>query len=352
PILPLLIEKLGISYSMAGFLSVVQRLPSLFNPFVGIIADRVSVRYFIIIAPIISAVSMSLLGAAPHYIVLAILLFVMGIGSAIFHVPGPVMIKQVAGDRVGKGMSFYMLGGEIARTVGPLTILGAVSLWGLEGTYRLIPFGVAASIILFWRLKKIQVSKVFIKDKKENGVFQTLLQYLPLFIALTGIIFFRATLKGALTTFLPTYMTVKGESLWFAGISLSILQFAGAGGSFFCGTISDKIGRKTTLLIVSILSPVFMMLFVFYGGTFVIPLLIILGFSIFAQGPVLLAVIQDLNSERPAFINGVYMTINFMVSSIAVLIVGILGDVIGLENTYMLSAVLAFGAIPFILKLP
>lgn len=40
PILPLLIEKLGISYSMAGFLSVVQRLPSLLDPFVGIIADR------------------------------------------------------------------------------------------------------------------------------------------------------------------------------------------------------------------------------------------------------------------------------------------------------------------------
>jgi len=28
PILPLLIEKLGISYSAAGFLSVAQRLPS------------------------------------------------------------------------------------------------------------------------------------------------------------------------------------------------------------------------------------------------------------------------------------------------------------------------------------
>ncbi|MFC1558084.1 MFS transporter [candidate division KSB1 bacterium] len=352
PILPLLIEKLTISYAMAGFLSMVQRLPSLLNPFVGIIADKISVRYFIIIAPTIAAVSMSLLGAAPHYIALVILLFVMGIGSTIFHVPGPVMIKQVAGDRIGKGMSYYMLGGEIARTVGPLTILGAVSLWGLEGTYRLIPFGVAASLILFWRLKKIKISKVFIKDKKENSVFQTLLQYLPLFITLTGIILFRSTLKSALTTFLPTYMTAKGESLWFGGISLSILQFAGAGGSFFCGTISDKIGRKATLLIVSILSPVFMILFAFLDGIFVTPLLTILGFSIFAQGPVLLAVIQDLNSERPAFINGVYMTINFMVGSIGVLAVGILGDVIGLENTYILSAVLAVGAIPFVLKLP
>ena len=147
PILPLLIEKLSISYALAGFLTFVQRVPSLLNPFVGIIVDRVSVRYFVIVAPTIAAVSMSLLGAAPHYVVLVILLFVTGIGSALFHVPGPVMIKHVSGDRIGKGMSFFMFGGEIARTVGPLTILGAVSLWGLERTYKLIPLGVAASLV-------------------------------------------------------------------------------------------------------------------------------------------------------------------------------------------------------------
>jgi len=351
PILPLLIEKLSISYALAGFLTFVQRIPSLLNPFIGIIADRVSVRYFIIIAPTIAAVSMSLLGLAPRYAVLVILLFVSGIGSALFHVPGPVMIKNVSGDRVGKGMSFFMLGGEIARTVGPLTILGAVSLWGLEGTYKLIPFGIAASLALFWRLKKIRISGDFKKEKKENGIIQTFLEYLPFFIILTGIVFFMSTIKGALTAFLPTYMTVKGESIWFGGIALSILQFAGAGGSFFCGTISDKIGRKTTLLIVSILSPVFMLLFIFFGGLFKVTLLIILGFSIVAQGPVLLAVIQDLDSERPAFVNGIYMTINFIVSSLTVVFVGILSDLIGLENTYILSAILAVGAIPFILKL-
>ena len=45
PALPLIIEKLGISYGMTGLLAVIQRIPSLFNPLIGIIAERPVVVY-------------------------------------------------------------------------------------------------------------------------------------------------------------------------------------------------------------------------------------------------------------------------------------------------------------------
>ena len=151
PILPLLIDKLGMSYSVVGALSVIQRLPSLLNPFLGILADNISVRYFLIIAPALTTIVMSLLGIAANVFTLGLLLFIMGVSATLFHVPGPVFIKNLSGDKIGRGMSFYMLGGELARTVGPMVILGGVSLWGLEGTFRLAPFGLAASLILFFR---------------------------------------------------------------------------------------------------------------------------------------------------------------------------------------------------------
>ncbi|MEA2095582.1 MAG: MFS transporter, partial [Candidatus Cloacimonadota bacterium] len=96
PLLPLLISKLGISLSMAGFLDVVRKLPSLFNPLIGLMADRICVRYFVIFAPAITGIAMSLLGIAPTYIVLLILLFIAGISNTLFHVPSPVMIKHVS----------------------------------------------------------------------------------------------------------------------------------------------------------------------------------------------------------------------------------------------------------------
>ncbi len=351
PILPLIIEKLGMTYAQAGFLSVIQRAPSLLNPFIGIIADRVSVRYFIIIFPLITGVCMSLLGMAPSYTVIGILLFVMGISSTLFHVPAPVMISEVAAGKIGRGMSFYMLGGELARTAGPLVILGAVSLWGLEGTYKLVPFAFAASLVLFIKLKNIKISDKFKKVKKENGARETFVNVLPLFITLGGIIFFRAFMKGALTTFLPTYLHLNGASLWMAGISLSILQAAGAAGTIVAGTLSDRIGRRKMMIIISTASPVLMWLFIISDSFFALPILILLGFFLFATGPVMLAVVNNLETDRPAFVNGIYMTLNFSISALTIMLIGLSGDILGFVNTYKFAAVLALCSIPFAFRL-
>ena len=349
PILPLLIEKLGISIFLAGLLDVFRKLPALTNPFIGLVADKICVRYFIIIAPAITAISMSLVGAAPHYIFLAVLIFMAGIGSTLFHVPAPVMIKHVSHNEIGKGMSFYMLGGELARTLGPLTILGAVSLWGLEGTYRLIPFGLAASVILYFRLHRIEIKKDF--ERKKTGVRKTFVGLIPFFISIGGFIFCRAAMKSALTIYLPTFLTSRGATLWMAGASLSVLQFAGAGGTFFAGIISDKIGRKNSLLVIAIMNPILMWLFIKFNGIMIIPILIVTGFFLFASGPVLLALVHDHDTEHMSFINGIYMTISFILGSIMVLFVGLAADKFGLDLTYKIAAFVALGSIPFVLSL-
>ena len=66
PLLPLLIEKLSLSLTLAGLLSTVMQIPALFNPLIGVWADRISMRWFIILAPAMTAVPMSLIGLAPQ----------------------------------------------------------------------------------------------------------------------------------------------------------------------------------------------------------------------------------------------------------------------------------------------
>lgn len=95
PLLPLLIEKLQITYAIAGLLSAILRAPSMLNPFVGLIADKISLRYFIILGPAITSIAMSLLGVAPNLSSVIVLLLITGISSTIFHVPSPVMIKNL-----------------------------------------------------------------------------------------------------------------------------------------------------------------------------------------------------------------------------------------------------------------
>jgi FSR family fosmidomycin resistance protein-like MFS transporter len=295
---------------------------------------------------------MSLLGTSPSYTILFILLFVTGISSALFHIPSPVMIKNFSGVKTGTGMSIFMFGGELARTLGPLLITAALSIWGLEGSYRVMPIGIIASIVLFFKLKDVSSLNSKNNKRKVKGARETIKELVPFFLFVIGFQLFRGGMKSALTLYLPTYLIANGESLWIAGISLSVLQLAGVAGTFGAGYISDKIGHRNLLLIAAIASPFVMWAFITSNTVTMIPLLIVMGFLLFASGPVILALVQETNTERPAFINSIYMSINFSISSLMVLIVGILGDKLGLQLTYQICAVLAFVSIPFIFILP
>jgi len=353
PILPLLIEKLGMSLVMSAFLDIARKLPSLLNPFFGLLAERTDARYFVIISPALTAFSMSLLGASSSYSFLLILLVISGISSTLFHIPSPGIIKASSEGKIGKGMSYYMVGGELARTVGPLLITGAISLWGLEGTWRLMPFGLVASLILYYRLKDFHFTqKKFTKKAEKGDAMKEVKRFLPLFSVIGGFMFFQSAMKMATTLYLAVYLTQNGFSLWYASIALSVLQFFGVIGTFLSGNISDKIGRQKTLVIMSVGAAITMSLFLFSESIYTMfPLLSLLGIFMFANGPIMLSVIHELETDMPTFINSVYMTINFSISSIVVLAMGLFGDTLGLDTTYTIAAILAYIAIPFALSL-
>ena len=160
PVLPLLIEKLDLTLFEAGTLAVLTQIPSFFNPVLGSWIDRTHRhRLFVALGPAGSGTLMCLMGLAPSYGALAILLLTAGISVSGLHVSAPVLIRQVAGDRVGRGMSFFMVGGELARTVGPLIAVQLVATWGLEGFWRAIPVALASSTLLWWKLGQVDIER-------------------------------------------------------------------------------------------------------------------------------------------------------------------------------------------------
>ena len=51
PLLPRFIADLSLSRTEAGVLTVFMQVPSLLQPFIGHLADRLSLRYLVILAP-------------------------------------------------------------------------------------------------------------------------------------------------------------------------------------------------------------------------------------------------------------------------------------------------------------
>jgi len=345
PALPLIIEKLGISYGMTGLLAVIQRIPSLFNPLIGIIAERPVMRYMVIFSPALTALTMSLIGLAPSYIFLAVLLFFSGISSTFWHIPTPVMVHRFSGDRIGKGMSYYMVGGELARTAGPLVILGVISLWGLEGTWKMMPLGFIASLVLYLNFRNANFEQISSPRKHMEGSYwKIFLRFSAAFLLTGGFTFFQAGLKSSLTYYLPVFLTASGSSIHVADLALTVIQLSGAAGALFAGTISDRLGRNRTLLIISLVTPLLTLLFLSVDGWWIFPVLLPLGFFLFAPTSVLLATVQELRTEKKAFVNSIYMTLNFFISVMVYPLVGTLIDHVGFLPTFRAIAWIGFGA--------
>lgn len=349
PLLPLLIEKLSLSLTLAGLLSTVMQIPALFNPIIGVWADRISMRWFIILAPATTAVPMSLIGTAPNYAVLMILLFVTGISVSLFHVPSPVMVAKLSGDHKGRGMSFFMTGGELARTVGPLVAVAAVSVMGLEGFYPIMVFGLATSLWLFFKFKDIPISSNNRRPASLTGAWREMRHIL---LPLVGIMCARGFMHASIVTFLPTFIRLQTGDLWLAGISLALVEGAGVAGVLTAGSLSDRVGRRQVLLVSLIGAPIMLLGFIYLDGWLRFAALIATGFTLLSTTPVMLALVQEQSLSSPATANGFYMMVSFMARSSVVVIVGFLGDMIGLESTYICSAVLGLLGIPFILMLP
>lgn len=357
PLLPAFITNLALSKTEAGLLTVFMQGPSLLQPFIGHLADRISLRHLIILAPAVTAAMMSLLGVAPGYAALALLLTVVGVSSAALHAVGPVIAGHLSGQSLGRGMGFWMVGGELGRTLGPIVVVSAVNLLTLEGTPWLMFGGLLASAALYVRLKDVP-------GRPPNAgrglpLRQALRGMGPIMVPLVGIIVVRSFMLSALTTYLPTFLSEEGADLWFAGASLSALEAAGVVGALAGGAMSDRLGRRLILPVCPtdrftsmLTTPLLMFVFLGVSGWAQLPLLLMLGFTALSIAPVVMALVQESFPENRALANGVYMALSFLIRSGAVVVLGAIGDLSGMRLAFTFSAVIPLLGLPLVLLLP
>ncbi|MBE2233864.1 MAG: MFS transporter [Anaerolinea sp.] len=350
PLLPLLQTQLGVGYALAGSLAIFTQLPSVLNPFIGYLADRISVRYFVILAPAVTATVFTSLGLASSYAALAMLLLVGGIAIAAFHAPAPAMVARVSGQRVGTGMSIFMATGELARTIGPLMAVAGVTWFGLGGLWRMAAVGWLMSLILYLRLRRVPASSHAPGSLAMDAFWRQAWRVFPALIWLLG---GRSLMVAALSTYLPIFMSNERQaSLWLAAAALTILQGAGVAGALAAGTLSDRWGRRRVLLVVTVAAPFLLLAFIYSPAWLAVPLLIALGLASLSTQPVVLALVQDQFPHNRAFANGVNLAITFLLQAAAIWAVGALADRFGLTLAYAVSALLALVSIPAVFFLP
>jgi FSR family fosmidomycin resistance protein-like MFS transporter len=246
-------------------------------------------------------------------------------------------------------MSFFMTGGELARAVGPMVAVGAVSLLGLENFYPIMLFGLMASIWLFLRFRDVPINI----DKSRNlSIRDTWREMRHILLPLTAILLARGFMHASMATFLPTFIKIETGNLWLAGAALTIFEATGVAGVLTAGSMSDYFGRRRVLLISLLGAPISLFLFTWSGGWLRYFTLLVTGFTLLSTTPVMLALVQEHAKSSPSAANGLFMMASFMARSAIVVLVGFIADLIGLRSTYFLSAGMGLLGVPFIFMLP
>lgn len=350
PMLPVLKENFSLNYIQAGWILVAVKFPSLLSASIAGFSEKHNPKWLIIICPLITSISVTLLGVAPNFSIIMLLVFITGLSAAAFHVPAPTILKGVAPNRLGVAMTAFQIGGEGARTLGPLVLVPILLYLGLNRMYYLIPVSILVSLFFYISFKKID-TKAEKRELKKGSVLETFRSGVPLFVLVSGISLHKAFISTILKSFLPLYLQSKGESLIYATGSLSLVQGATVLGVITAGVFVDRLGPKRILGVIISCSTILVTLLVTFKNLPFIPLIMLISFFSFASMPALYTLILNYGFKFPTTANGLFMSLNFGISSLILIVGGKLSDLLSIDMTYSIFSYSTLIGIPLLFLL-
>lgn len=346
---PLLARDLGLTFTQLGLITfVLNMFSSSLQPVVGLVSDKKPMPYALPIGMISAFIGLAMLIFANQYwIIIAAVLF-LGFGSAIFHPEGSRVSFMAAGNKRGLSQSIYQVGGNSGQALAPLISAFILDIYGQRGAaivLLLTAFGIALLFkISRWyanqleearlskKAKKILISSLPPLSKKQVGIALTLLLI---------IIFARSFYTTNMTSFYVFYlMDHYGLTLPMGQVLIFTFMAFGVIGTFFGGSLSDRIGRKN-VIILSVVVPMPFCLALPYMPIWLVPVfLIIIGTLIMISFSVTVVYAQELVPSKIGTMAGLTTGFAFGMGAIGGVIIGSLLDKIGIYTTMQIVSIL------------
>ncbi len=341
PLLPLLMHRLGLNYAMVGGLVALGSMSSSFSqPLFGLLSDRLARPWFVALGPLVAAVFLSAIGAAPSYAALVTLLVLGGVGVAAFH-PQTASLAGASSPRRGIAMSLWITGGTLGWALGPMLATATVRGFGLERTYVAAIPGVVLGLVLLAWLRRVPPLPHHERTVTRPSDLRPVARPLAL---LYFVVVIRSAVSSGFATFLPLYVHEKGWTVEAGGMLTTAYLTAGALGGFAGGWLADRAGG------LRVVRGSFLLALPFYAAFFLLPLgpglvALIAGYAILqATLPVNVVLGQELAPRHASAISSLLMGAAWGVGALLVGPIGALADQAGLRVALMaLSALIVPG---------
>ena len=346
-VLPLLLKKLvpqtSARNSYAGVLiSVFSNFGSLGQLPFGWLSDRVRTVHFLTLGIAVSATGMSLLGIAPSFSMLLLLVAIGGSGIAAFHPQATAQAAALSKQNTGFGVSLFLMGGNFGRAAGPLAIMYLlVYRYGLERmAWCMIP-GLLIALIVPRTLKtpyavpamssqRVIGAPALPENRKE--LWQVLNPNLRTFFVLYLIAVLRTITAIGFENFLSLHLDDQQYSNSARSAVIALFLIAGSIGIMIGGWPSDRIHRYSLLLFSLLAAPPFLYAALHSSGGMFLTLLFIGNFMLSSSITVNIVLGQQLLPEHENIASGVMMGAAWGVGGLLITPVGVLSDYFGLPK--------------------
>jgi len=249
-ILPFLIAQKGITYTQAaGLTFALSSIGSAIQPIFGSMADKTSRPWLMSLGIFMAGCGISSLGFLDSYWAMFVAVAFTGIGAALFHPDGGRMANYVSGEKKGKGISLFSVGGNMGGAAGPMLAVFGISMMGdLRGAAILAIPAFAMAAFMVTQHGNLAEFAAEGNKKTKAAIAAGQKDDWKAFGKLTGVVFLRSTLQTGLTTFVPMFwMSVLLQSEEVSGSVTTIISLSGALATLIGGNLADKYGFNKTI---------------------------------------------------------------------------------------------------------
>lgn len=330
PLLPRVMEKLGLSITLAATLATTLFLASsLTQPLMGWLADRYGRRPFVIAGILLSGVFLSLIGVAPNFALLSVLLVLGGIGGAAFHPPGASMaVRAAEGRGSGARMSVFSFGGAVGYAVGPLAAVGLVSAFGFGGLALAMAPALLAALVLPALLPAESPVHAPAPPPRPAAVLRLLAGPLGVVFGISAAATF---VQRSFQTMMPIVVAQAGGSEAQGALVLTAYLVGQAGGSLTGGMLADRVDRRALLFALTLASLPAHLLAIWLapGSPVGLAAAAVAGLLNLAVSPPVVVMAQEMVPGGAALGSSIAMGLAWATGSVFVLGTGALGDAVG-----------------------
>jgi FSR family fosmidomycin resistance protein-like MFS transporter len=352
PLLPTFIDKFSLSLTQVGLITGMSRLLAfVVQPSVGYLADHYRTRFFVLGGPLLAIIFISLVGVAPTFPILLILVLLGSIGSSMYHPQAAGMVSTFSGPHLGFSMSIFNMGGTLAFGLGPLLITYLVGHLGLSASPLAIFIGL---LVMIYAFKVVPCpEQEGLKNLGLVGSIKEVLGEVWKPIALIWIIsVLRSFVSQTFGTFLPVLCAREGFPLFSIGAIVSLYSIAGAISGLIAGHLSDRIGYKPIFYVSSLLGTVSLLLLLVLPGNWVLVNAFLSGFFIMAVLPLTVTMGQELAPKGKSIVSSLMMGLAFGMGGMMTPLAGHFADLFSIRSVLAVVAFFPVLMIPLIYHLP